>query len=42
VKVPASELANYVERLLRRYLATRADSEAFHRWAARASEDWLQ
>src|SRR5216683_214773 len=42
LKVPASELANYVERLLRRYLATRTDSEPFHRWAARASEDWLQ
>jgi sulfite reductase (ferredoxin) len=42
VKVPASELANYVERLLRRYLATRADGEPFHRWAARASEVWLQ
>ncbi len=42
LKVPASELANYVERLLRRYLATRSDSEPFHVWAARAPEDWLQ
>jgi len=42
LKVPASELADYVERLLRRFLATRADGEPFHIWAARASEDWLQ
>jgi sulfite reductase (ferredoxin) len=42
LKVPASELANYVERLLRRFLATRRPGEAFHLWAARAPEDWLQ
>jgi sulfite reductase (ferredoxin) len=42
LKVPASELANYIERLLRRFLATRRPGEPFHLWAARASEEWLQ
>ncbi len=42
VKVPAAELADYVERLLRRYLATRASDERFHNWAVRARDDWLR
>jgi sulfite reductase (ferredoxin) len=41
LKVPASELANYCERLLRRFLATRRPEEPFHEWAARAPEEWL-
>lgn len=42
VKVPAYELADYVERLLRRYLATRSEGEPFHEWSARADESWLK
>ena len=42
LKVPASELADYVERLLRRFDATRRPEEPFHGWAARAPEGWLQ
>lgn len=42
LKVPAAELANYVERLLRRFLSSRRPGEPFHAWAARAPEAWLQ
>ena len=42
LKVPAHELVDYVERVLRRYLATRSDGEAFHVWSARAREEWLR
>jgi sulfite reductase (ferredoxin) len=42
LKVPASELANYVERLLRRYQSTRGDGERFYEWAVRAEEAWLK
>jgi sulfite reductase (ferredoxin) len=42
VKVPAYELADYVERLLRRYLNTRQEGEPFHRWAERAPEGWVK
>jgi sulfite reductase (ferredoxin) len=42
LKVPAADLADYVERLLRRYLATRIDGEPFHAWSARAQERWLK
>jgi sulfite reductase (ferredoxin) len=35
VKVPAAELADYVEGLLRRFLATRAPGESFGRWSER-------
>jgi sulfite reductase (ferredoxin) len=42
LKVPASELANYVERLLRRYQSTRGDGEKFYEWAVRAEEAWLK
>jgi sulfite reductase (ferredoxin) len=42
LKVPAHKLADYTERLLRRYLATRGDEEEFHQWAVRAQESWLK
>jgi len=42
VKVPAYQLADYVEGLLRRYMSTRHDGEAFHEWTARAPEVWLK
>jgi sulfite reductase (ferredoxin) len=44
LKVPAADLANYLERLLRRYLATRTEEEeeGFHTWAVRAPEEWLK
>jgi sulfite reductase (ferredoxin) len=42
LKVPAYELADYMERLLRRFMATRAEGEAFHLWAARAQDSWLK
>jgi sulfite reductase (ferredoxin) len=42
LKIPAYELADYMERLLRRFMATRAEGEAFHQWAARAQDSWLK
>ena len=42
LKVPGYELANYVERLLRRYLASRTPGERFAEWSARAEEAWLR
>ncbi|MGH2773516.1 MAG: nitrite/sulfite reductase [Actinomycetota bacterium] len=42
LKVPAYELANYVERLVRKYLATRNEGEPFYEWSRRAREDWLK
>jgi sulfite reductase (ferredoxin) len=42
VKVPGHDLANYVERLLRMYLATRSPDERFHEWSTRAEEAWLK
>jgi sulfite reductase (ferredoxin) len=42
LKVPAADLADYVERLLRRFLATRVEREAFHEWAGRAEDHWLR
>ena len=42
LKVPAQDLADYLERLLRRFLATKQEGEPFHRWAQRASEEWLR
>lgn len=42
LKVPAFELADYLERLLRNFLATREHGEAFHQWATRASSEWLK
>ncbi|GHA91971.1 sulfite reductase [Streptomyces tendae] len=41
LKVTAQELPDYVERLLKRYQAERADGERFATWAARASEEAL-
>ena len=42
VKVPAYELADYVERVLRRYMATRTEGESFHLWARRAEPEWIK
>ncbi|MGH2689418.1 MAG: nitrite/sulfite reductase, partial [Actinomycetota bacterium] len=42
LKVPGHQLADYVERLLRRYLATRTPGERFGEWSARAEEAWLK
>ncbi|PSK96963.1 sulfite reductase (ferredoxin) [Haloactinopolyspora alba] len=41
-KVTAAELPDYVERLVRRFLAERGDGERFAQWAARADEDALR
>ncbi|WP_181807099.1 nitrite/sulfite reductase [Streptomyces shenzhenensis] len=41
LKVTADELPDYVERLLRRFQAERADGERFAAWAARAGEEAL-
>jgi sulfite reductase (ferredoxin) len=42
LKVTADGLADYVERILRNYLADRTDSEQFATWARRADESLLQ
>ena len=42
LKVPASEVADYVERLVRRYDVERQDGETFAQWAHRADEEALQ
>jgi sulfite reductase (ferredoxin) len=42
LKVPAHDLANYVEAVLRRFLATRGERESFSEWARRADEAWLR
>ncbi|MFE7432762.1 sulfite reductase SirA [Streptomyces tendae] len=41
LKVTAQELPDYVERVLKRFQAERADGERFATWAARASEEAL-
>jgi sulfite reductase (ferredoxin) len=41
-KVSSADLTDYVERLVRRYLATRHDNERFAAWAARADEEALR
>ncbi|MEU9592707.1 sulfite reductase SirA [Streptomyces sp. NPDC048193] len=41
LKVTATELPDYVERVLKRYQAEREDGERFATWAARASEEAL-
>jgi sulfite reductase (ferredoxin) len=41
VRVMADELADYLEGLLRRYLATRDHGEPFHSWSDRAPDGWL-
>jgi sulfite reductase (ferredoxin) len=42
LKVPATEVADYVERVVRRYAAERASAETFAEWAHRADEEALQ
>ena len=42
LKVPAHQLPDYVERLLRNFIATRVEEEAFHSWARRAEDAWLR
>lgn len=42
LKVPASGLTDYVERLVRRYLDQRIPEETFAQWAHRADEEALQ
>jgi sulfite reductase (ferredoxin) len=42
LRVRADELEDYLEGLLRSYLDTRDEDEAFHRWAARAEDAWVQ
>lgn len=42
LKVPADGIADYAERVIRRYLADREESETFARWAHRADEEALQ
>ncbi|MFJ6214062.1 nitrite/sulfite reductase [Streptomyces sp. NPDC092296] len=41
LKVTSAGLADYVERLLRRYTAGRSEGERFAQWAARATEEEL-
>ncbi|AEW97095.1 MULTISPECIES: nitrite/sulfite reductase [Streptomycetaceae] len=41
LKVTAAELPDYIERVLRRYLAERTAGERFADWTARASEEAL-
>ncbi len=41
LKATAEELPDYVERVLRRFQAGRADGESFAAWAARAAEEDL-
>lgn len=42
LKVSTKELPDYIERLVRAYLAQRTDSERFAQWAVRAEESSLQ
>ena len=41
LKTTAEELPDYVERVLRRFQAGRADGETFAAWTARAAEEDL-
>jgi sulfite reductase (ferredoxin) len=41
LKVTSAGLADYIERLLRRYQETREPGEPFAAWSARAAEEWL-
>jgi sulfite reductase (ferredoxin) len=41
LKVPGTELADYVERLTRRFVAAREPDESFAQWAHRADEEAL-
>lgn len=42
LKVAADGIADYAERVIRRYLADREDAESFAQWAHRADEEALQ
>ncbi|MFV2085216.1 nitrite/sulfite reductase [Micromonospora sp. LOL_021] len=42
LKTTADELPEYVERVVRRYLAGRTDGESFARWVVRADEEELR
>jgi sulfite reductase (ferredoxin) len=42
VKVPANELADYLERILRNYTRSRLEGERFHHWAKRAGRELLK
>ncbi|WP_460796033.1 nitrite/sulfite reductase [Microbacterium sp. GXF0217] len=42
LKVAADGIADYAERVIRRYLADRVDGESFAQWAHRAEEEALQ
>jgi sulfite reductase (ferredoxin) len=42
LKVTSAELGDYVERLVRRFTAQRADDERFAQWVLRAEEDDLK
>ncbi|WP_309066871.1 nitrite/sulfite reductase [Microbacterium sp.] len=42
LKVEADGIADYAERIIRRYLADRAEGETFAQWAHRADEEALQ
>ncbi len=42
LKVPATELPDYVERVVRSYVAGRVDGETFAEWSHRAEEGALQ
>ena len=41
VRVPADDLEDYLESVLRRFLDTREEDETFHEWSARADQDWF-
>lgn len=42
LKVPANELADYLERILRNYTRSRVEGERFHDWAKRAGPELLR
>ncbi|MEO7449060.1 MAG: nitrite/sulfite reductase, partial [Humibacillus sp.] len=42
LKVPATALPDYVERVVRSYVAGRTDGETFAQWSHRADEGALQ
>jgi len=42
LKVPADGIADYAERVIRRYLADRSEGESFATWAHRADDEALQ
>jgi sulfite reductase (ferredoxin) len=41
-KVTSAELGDYVERVVRNFVAQREDGERFPQWVARADEDDLK